>query len=213
MTSNGTRWALLGAAAVTAVGVGVGRTMARRRHRHQPDREDGWYVVRRGVTVDRPVAAVIGFWTDRERLDRALAEWATLEQIDDERWRCVARDPSGVGTEWRAEITVTAPGRLSWRVTDGPEQQGTVELVPAPQDRGTEIRAELRYRSGPLRRALGLARADEPDLRLRDTLRRAKSLIECGQVIDTRRDPSGRTRRQERATDKVRERLATGGRA
>ncbi|MGS2617556.1 SRPBCC family protein [Micromonospora sp. LZ34] len=211
MTSNGTRWAVLGAGALTALG--AARVVARRRRRHQPQRQGGWYVVRRGVTVDRPVEAVLGFWTDRERLDRALAEWATLEQLAENRWRCVARDAAGGGTEWCAEISVVGPGRLSWRVTDGPEQQGTVELVPAPQDRGTEIRAELRYRSGPLRRALGLAAGDEPDLALRDTLRRVKSLIEAGQVIDTRRDPSGRDPAQERATDKVREKLATGGRA
>ncbi|MDO3702010.1 cyclase [Micromonospora sp. C28SCA-DRY-2] len=211
MTSNGTRWVLLGAGALTAVG--VGRTVARRRRRHQPERQDGWYVVRRGITVDRPVDEVIGFWTDRERLDRALAEWATLEQLADNRWRCVARDPAGGGTEWCAEIQVAGPGRLTWRVTDGPAQHGTVELVPAPQDRGTEIRAELRYRSGRLRRAFGLAAGDEPDLGLRDTLRRVKSLIEAGQVIDTRRDPSGRSPAQEAATDRVREKLTTGGRA
>jgi uncharacterized membrane protein len=211
MTSNATRWALLGATTVTAVG--VGRAVARRRRRHQPERRDGWYVVRRGVTVDRPVEAVIGFWTDRERMDRALAEWATLEQLDDNRWRCVARDPDGGDAEWRAEITVEGPGRLRWRVTDGPEQEGTVALTPAPRDRGTEIRAELRWRSGPVRRALGLVRGDEPDLALRDVLRRVKSLVECGQVIDTRRDPSGRGPAQEKATDKVRERLTTGGRA
>lgn len=211
MTSNGTRWALLGATTVTAVG--VGRAVARRRRRHQPERRDGWYVVRRGVTVDRPVEAVIGFWTDRERMDRALAEWATLEQLDDNRWRCVARDPDGGDAEWRAEITVVAPGRLRWRVTDGPEQEGTVELAPAPRDRGTEIRAELRWRSGPVRRVLGLVGGDEPDLALRDVLRRVKSLVECGQVIDTRRDPSGRGPAQEKATDKVRDRLTTGGRA
>ncbi|MGC5032668.1 cyclase [Micromonospora sp. DT229] len=211
MRSNGARWVLLGAATVTAVV--VGRTVARRRHRHQPVKEDGWYVVRRGVTVDRPVEAVIGFWTDREQLDQALAEWATLERIDDEHWRCVAFDDSGAGVEWRAEITVTGPGRLSWRVTDGPDQQGTVELVAAPQGRGTEIRTELRYRGGPVRRALGLAGGNEPDLRLRDTLRRVKSLIECGEIIQTRRDPSGRSARQERATDTMRERLSAGGRA
>ncbi len=58
MTSSATRWALLGAAEVTAVGVGVGvgRMVVRRRQRHQPGKEDGWYVVRRGVTVDRPCA-------------------------------------------------------------------------------------------------------------------------------------------------------------
>lgn len=212
MTSNATRWALLGVATVATVG--VGRAMARRRRRHQPDRQDGWYVVRRGITVDRPMDAVIGFWTDRERLDRALAEWATLEQLDANRWRCVAVDPAGGGTGWRAELTVEGPGRLSWRVTDGPTaQRGSVELAPAPQDRGTEIRAELRWRSGPVRRVLGLATGGDPDLGLRDALRRIKSLVECGEMITTRHDPSGRSRTQERTTDKVREKLTTGGRA
>lgn len=210
MTSNGTRWALAGAATVTAVG--VGRAVARRRRRHQPEREDGWYVVHRGITVDRPMDAVIGFWTDRERLDRGLAEWATLEQVDDNRWRCVASDPGG-GTEWRAEITVDGPGRLSWRVSEGPvAQRGRVELLPAPQDRGTEIRAELRWRSGPVRRLLGLAGGHDPDLSLRSALRRIKSLIETGQVLDTRHDPSGRDPKQERATDRIREQLMVGGR-
>ncbi|MEO3780141.1 cyclase [Micromonospora sp. B11E3] len=210
MTSKATRWALLGAAAVAAAG--VGRTVARRRRRHQPERRDGWYVVRRGITVDRPVAAVIGFWTDRTRLDRALAEWATLEQLDANRWRCVASDPAG-GTEWRAELTVDGPGQLSWRVTDGPyPQQGRVELVPAPRDRGTEIRAELRWRAGWVRRLVGLTGGHDPDLGLRDALRRVKSLIECGQMITTRHDPSGRTPAQELATDRVRQKLATGGR-
>ncbi|NJC10589.1 putative membrane protein [Micromonospora profundi] len=212
MTNNGTRWTLLGVTAVTAVG--VGRAVARRRRRHQPDRQNGWYVVRRAVTVDRPRDAVIGFWTDRERLDHALAEWATLEQLDERRWRCVARDRNGGDAEWRAEITVDGPGALRWQVEDGPvPQHGRVELTEAPQGRGTEIRAELRYRSGPLRRMFGLASGHEPDLALRDTLRRVKALVECGQVIDTRRDPSGRSAAQERATDRMREKLMTGGRA
>ncbi|MFE0593647.1 cyclase [Micromonospora echinospora] len=215
MTSNKTRWTLLGAVVATGGAVGVGRAVAVRRRRRQPERTDGWYVVRRGITVDRPVEAVVGFWTDRERLDRALDEWATLEQLGPNRWRCVARDPSDDGgTEWRADVTVAGPGRLRWEVTDGPvPQEGHVDLVAAPGGRGTEIRAELRYRSaGPLRRALGLARGDDPDIGLRTTLRRVKSLIECGQVVDTHRDPSGRSPRQERATDVVRDRLSAGGR-
>ncbi|MCW3841828.1 cyclase [Micromonospora yasonensis] len=184
MTRNGTRWALAGAAAVAAVG--VSRAMARRRRRHQPEQADGWYVVHRSITVDRPMDAVIGFWSDRERLDRGLAEWATLEQLDDNRWRCVASDPAGGGVEWRAEVTVDGPGRLSWRVTDGPViQHGRVELVPMPPDRGTEIRAELRWRSGPVGRVLGLASGHDPDLALRSALRRIKSLIETGQARDT----------------------------
>lgn len=211
MSSNGTRWALAGGAALAALG--AGRLVARRRRRHQPDREGGWYVVHRGITVNQPVDAVIGFWTNRERLDRGLAEWATLERVDDNRWRCVASDPAGGGIEWRAELTVEGPGRLSWRVTEGPvAQRGRVELVPAPQDRGTEIRAELRWRSGPVRRLLGLTSGHDPDLALRSALRRIKSLIETGQVLDTRHDPSGRSPRQEQATDRIREMLMVGGR-
>lgn len=216
MTSNRTRWALLGAVAATGGAVGVGRLVAGRRQRRQPELVDGWYVVRRGVTVDRPVEAVVGFWTDRERLDRALAEWATLEQLGPDRWRCVARDlDRDGGTEWRAEVTVDGPGRLGWEVTEGPvPQRGRIDLVPAPGDRGTEIRAELRYHpGGPLRRLVGLARGDDPDQRLRDTLRRVKALVECGQVIDTHGDPSGRSPAQERTTDVLRDRLITGGRA
>ncbi|SCG60101.1 SRPBCC family protein [Micromonospora inositola] len=179
MASRGTRWAVAGAA--TAAAIGVGRMVARRRRPHQLERVDGWYVVRRGIIVDRPMEAVIGFWTDRERLDRALAEWATLERLDENLWRCVASDPAGRGTEWRAELTVDGPGRLSWRVTEGPvAEQGRVELVSAPQDRGTEIRTEMRWRSSPVRRALGLTTGRDPEIGLRDTLRRVKSLVETG---------------------------------
>jgi uncharacterized membrane protein len=209
--TNRARWALLTTATVTAAG--VGGLLARRRRRRQPDRQDGWYVVHRGITVDRPVPAVIGFWSDRERLDRALGEWATLRRVDGNRWRCEARDPRGGESEWTAEITVDAPGRLRWRVTDGPmAQEGTVELTPAPADRGTEIRADLRYRSSAAGRLRGLVRGAEPDLLLRSALRRVKSLVECGQVVDTHRDPSGRTQAQEKATDKVRDTLQAGGR-
>ncbi|MET8234682.1 cyclase [Micromonospora sp. NPDC005298] len=184
MANNGTRWALLGVTTVTAAG--VGRAVARRRHRRQPDRQDGWYVVRRAVTVDRPRDAVLAFWTDR----------------------------SGGDAGWPGAVTVDGPGALSWRGVDGSTpQEGRIELVDAPQGRGTEIRAELRYRSGPVRRVFGLVKGDEPDLALRDALRRAKSLIECGEVLDTRNDPSGRSPAQEKATDRARKKLMTGGRA
>ncbi|MEV1075529.1 SRPBCC family protein [Micromonospora parva] len=210
--TNGKRWALLGV--TTATAVGVGRVVARRRHRRQPERQDGWYVVRRAVTVDRPRDEVIGFWADGERRDRALAGWATLTRLDGGRWRCVARDGAGGDTGWRAEITLDGTGALRWRVEDtSTPQEGRVVLTDAPQGRGTEIRVELRYRSGPLRRLVGLVGGDEPDLALRDALRRAKALVECGQVLDTRDDPSGRSGAQEKRTDRMRETLMTGGRA
>ncbi|MEH1011917.1 cyclase [Micromonospora sp. CPCC 206060] len=211
MTSDRTRWTLLATAGVAGAGV----AFAARRRRHQPERRDGWYVVHRGVTVDRPVDAVIGFWSDPERLGTALGATATLRQLDGNRWECTAVEPDGDGTQWRAGITVEEPGQLSWRVVDGPvPQEGRIRLVDAPQGRGTEIRIELRYRyGGPVGRMFGLVTGREPDLRLRDVLRRVKALVECGQVLDTRHDPSGRGPVQEWFTDAVRGKLTTGGRA
>ena len=152
MTNNGTRWALLGVTAATAVG--VGRAVARRRHRHQPERQDGWYVVRRGVTggpapgrgdrlLDRPRTA----GPRAGRVGHVAAARRAALAVRGPR-------PGRRGRpQWRAEITVEGAGTLRWRVEDGPVPQlGRIELTEAPQGRGTEIRAELRYRSGPVRR-------------------------------------------------------------
>lgn len=216
MANNATRWVLLAAVAAAGGVIAAGRRHRRqpeRGHRRQPDRQDGWYVVRRGVTVDRPMQAVIGFWSDQQRLDAAVGEWVALKQLDGDRWHCVARDPVGADHEWRAEITVEGPGQLRWRVPDG-SQEGRIELVAAPAGRGTEIRAELRYRSrGSFGRVFGLVTGHDPDQRLRSVLRRVKSMIECGRVMDTRGEPSGRGPRQEKATNAVREKLMMGGRA
>ena len=162
--------------------VGVGRMVARRRRPLQPSGQDGWYVVQRGITVDRPMDAVIGFWTDRERLDRALAEWATLEQLDDNRWRCVASDPAGGGTEWRAELTVDGPGRLSWRVTEGPVAAAGAGRAGPRARRPGHRDPRPSCAGGPTRSAGCWAWTTRPTTRswaLRDTLRRIKSLVEA----------------------------------
>jgi uncharacterized membrane protein len=212
-------WAAVTVGLAGAATVGVLAT--RRRRRHQPDRRDGWYEVSRGVTVDRPLGQVADFWRDAERLGAALGRPVRVEQVGEERWRVStvqdADDPAD-GADWRAEVTVLASAHeLRWTVDEGPvRQEGRLLLAAAPLDRGTELRAELRYRpAGPAApaRLLGLARGEDPDLRLRDALRRAKSLIECGTVVDTRDDPAGRGPVQSWLTDAARTRLTTGGRA
>jgi uncharacterized membrane protein len=90
---------------------------------------------------------------------------------------------------------------------------GHLELTTAPGDRGTELRVELHYPGSRAGHQAAVLRGRDPDQLLRTTLRRAKSMIEAGEVVSTMDEPSGRNGAAERATKVVREKLSTGGRA
>jgi hypothetical protein len=81
------------------------------------------------------------------------------------------------------------------------------EYAPAPDDGGTEIRVgvstDRRGGAGPFRRLHGAT----PEQQARDTLRRAKSLVETGEVLTTTGQPSGRGPLAEALTTTVTRRL------
>jgi uncharacterized membrane protein len=171
----------------------------------------------RGVTINRPPAEVYRFWRDLQPLARVLDRVARVEWLDDRRSRWVVEGPGPTMIEFTAEITDDEPDRaLSWRSLDSPvPHEGRVEFESAPGRRGTELRVRLAYR--PPAGAVGVAVArftgDEPDLLVRDALRRVKQVLECGEAIRVDGQPSGRGPLQERVTEIVRHRVATGGRA
>jgi uncharacterized membrane protein len=180
-----------------------------------PVRRDGGYVTVRGVTVKRPVDEVGTLWQDPTRLGVVLDRPVELERVDGRRWRCTVPDPAGDGAGWTVGIEAEDSGRsLRWRVEDGPVAcDGRLDLAVAPGGRGTELRVRMHYPArGPLGRAAAKLGGDGPDQVLRTFLRRAKSVVECGQVVSTEHDPSGRGPLAERITDGIRELLAAGGR-
>ncbi|HEY1119308.1 MAG TPA: hypothetical protein VGE43_16460 [Acidimicrobiales bacterium] len=65
-----------------------------------------------------------------------------------------------------------------------------VRVDPAPADRGTELRARLRRRSGPDGPTSRLGGADD-QAELRGALRRAKQLVEVGEVLRVDPAPHG----------------------
>ena len=193
MTRNNARWEVAVAAAAFVAGVGaLGRAVTvvagRLARRHQPE-QDGWYVVRRAVTVDRPLAETAAAWRDPRLLGQVAGGHIRLESLDGRRWTCL-RDDGAVA--WRAEITMDNSDHvLRWRSTDGaPSHEGEVWFVPAPAGRGTEVRVALRRPAGPATRLLDAGTVREPDQRLRDALRRFKSLLECGEVLEPAVGPS-----------------------
>ena len=169
----------------------------------------------RGVTVNRPPAEVYAFWRDLPRLATVL-DRVSVRQLSDDRSQWTVEGPFHRTVEYTAEIVVDEPERaIGWRSVDSPvPHEGRVEFRPAPGGRGTELRAGLSYR--PPAGALGAAAArltgDEPDLLLRDALRRVKQILECGEAIRVDGQPTGRGPVQERVTEAIRHTVATGGR-
>ena len=99
----------------------------------------------------------------------------------------------------REETTVRLTGSranrsLSWETEPGDNQyQGTLILVPAPGDEGTEITLTVRHRSfaGGLGKTLDKLKKTSPDQRVADALRRLKALLEAGEIPTIEGQPVG----------------------
>jgi uncharacterized membrane protein len=205
------------AALTSATAALVALNRARRNGtRHWPLRRDGRYVTLRGITVDRPVDEVYAFWADPRRLAEATGRRATAERLDERRVRWSVAGPAGRTVGWVAELTVEEPPHvLGWRSDSGPvPHEGRAEFSPAPGNRGTELRVGLTYRlpAGTTGAALARLTGDDPDQLLRTALRRAKQLLEAGEIVTLDGQVSGRGPLRQRITEYVDHRLATGGR-
>lgn len=211
MANRASGW--LGVAALGVVGAAAAAAVHHRGKASLPSRQSGGYVTTRVVTVARSMKQACPPWADQEWLSVVLDRPVTVERLDDHRWRYVVGKP-GDGPGQVVETTYGGPdGSIHWRVEEGPMvHEGRLELAVAPGDRGTELRVHLTYPEGRARHRIRALRGDDPDQVLRSVLRRAKSMIESGQVVSTMHEPSGRGPVAERTTNLVREKLATGGR-
>ena len=205
------------AALTSAAAVLVAMNRARRDGaRRWPLRRDGRLVTLRGVTVNRPVDEVYAFWADPQRLAGATGRRATAERLDERRVRWSVAGPAGRSIGWVTELTVEEPPHvLGWRSVSGPvPHEGRAEFTPAPGNRGTELRVGLTYRlpAGSAGAAVARLTGDDPDQMLLTVLRRAKQLLEGGEIVTVDGQVSGRGPLRQRITEYVDHRLATGGR-
>ncbi|MFD0787308.1 cyclase, partial [Micromonospora azadirachtae] len=74
-----------------------------------------------------------------------------------------------------------------------------VRFVPAPGERGTEVRVQLGYAppAGALGRAVAKLFGEEPEQQVRDDLRRFKQVLETGDVVRSEGSPEGISARQQ----------------
>ncbi len=143
--------------------------------------------VRQTVAINKAPEEIYGFWRDLRNLPRFMSHLERVEVRDDRRSHWVAKAPAGRTVAWDAEITEDQPNeRLAWRSLDGADvdNSGEVRFERAPGGRGTILRVEMRYTppGGVFGAMAAKLFGEEPQMQVRDDLRRLKQVLETGEV-------------------------------
>lgn len=138
-------------------------------------------------TIQVAPLELYNFWKQFDNLPRFMEHLERVERLPDGGWRWVAKAPAGKDVEWEADVTQDISGRLiAWRSRPGSQiaNEGTVEFVQAPGDRGTEVRVRLMYEppAGSLGVLVARLFGEEPKQQITDDLMRLKRLIEIGEI-------------------------------
>lgn len=153
--------------------------------------------VRQSFTINAPAEQLYGFWRRFSNFPRFMKHVISVEEIDGNRSHWVVKAPAGRTVEWDAEVVEEAPGRvIAWRTVGDADIRhgGRVEFTPATGGRGTVVAVRMSYESpaGAAGALLAKLFGEEPEMQIRDDLRRFKCLVETGEIPTTEGQPSGR---------------------
>jgi len=153
--------------------------------------------VQKSITVNHPVEEVYRYWHDFQNLPHFMGHLESVQMTADGRSRWKAKGPAGMTVEWDAEVITDRPNMLiAWQSIDGSKimNSGSVHFTPAPGNRGTEVRVELRYEApgGALGAGLAKLLGEEPSVQIGDDLRAFKQVMETGEVMRSDTATQGR---------------------
>jgi uncharacterized membrane protein len=142
------------------------------------------------ITINTPLHEVYQFWDGFQNLPRFMSDFATVEITAANRSHWTVRGPAGISVQWDAEIIETRPDELiAWRTLPGSdvEAAGAVRFRTAPGDQGTEVRQDTWFTlpGGDLGRMIGELVAGGLGVQMGNDLRRAKQLIEIGEIVQS----------------------------
>jgi uncharacterized membrane protein len=152
--------------------------------------------IERSVTVARPIDEVYAFVRNLQNIPRFAAHIERVDDLGGGRIRVLERGAHAHA--WELEIAEERPEEaLVLRHVGEPSAQLSILFTKAPFGRGTEIEAVLdldHERGGAfiLMRALSVLVGEDPDMVVRQDMRRLKMLLEAGEIITTEGQPSGR---------------------
>ena len=152
--------------------------------------------VEESVTINRPIAEVYRFWRNFENLPQFMQHLESVSAREEGISHWIAKGPGGVNVEWDARIINEIDNKLiAWQSLEGSTiaTAGSVNFDETP--RGTRVRVHLQYSppGGKLGAAVAWLSGEEPNLQVREDLRRFKALLETGEIPTTAGQPSGRT--------------------
>jgi len=142
------------------------------------------------VTINRPIAEVYRFWRNFENFPTFMRHLESVSEREGGITHWVATGPAGTTVEWDARIINEIDNKLiGWQSLEGStiSTAGSVNFRDTP--RGTELRVHLQYNppAGRIGAAVAWLFGEEPNLQIREDLRRFKQLIETGEIPTTPR--------------------------
>lgn len=153
--------------------------------------------VEHSVTINHPRADLYRFWRNLENLPRIMRHLESVTVLSPERSHWKAKAPAGHSVEWDAVIINEVENELiAWKSVDEAEvpNAGSVRFGDATGGRGTVVRVVLEYAppAGKLGATIARLLGEEPDVQVREDLRRFKQMLETGEVATTEGQSSGR---------------------
>jgi uncharacterized membrane protein len=133
------------------------------------------------VTIDRPISEVYRFWRNFENLPRFMNHLESVSTREGGISHWVAKGPAGIPVEWDARIINEIDNRLiAWQSLEGSTvaTAGSVHFDETP--RGTQVRVHFQYDppAGKLGAAVARIFGEEPNVQVREDLRRLKQILE-----------------------------------
>jgi uncharacterized membrane protein len=155
--------------------------------------------VEHSVTISRPIAEVYRFWRNFENLPRFMRhlQSVTVREGGISHW--VARAPAGTTVAWDARIINEIENKLiGWQSLEGSTISTAGSVNFDETEHGTRVRIHLQYSppGGKFGAAIAKIFREEPNLQIREDLRRFKALMEAGEIPTTEGQPSGRAHRR-----------------
>jgi uncharacterized membrane protein len=153
--------------------------------------------VEHAVTINRPLTEVYRFWRNFENLPQFMEhlERVSLRDVGISHW--VARGPAGISVEWDARIINEIDNKLiAWQSIEGSTIATAGSVTFDDTEHGTRVRVKLQYNppAGRLGAAVARLFGEEPEIQIREDMRRFKQLLETGEIPTIIGQPTGHSR-------------------
>jgi uncharacterized membrane protein len=150
----------------------------------------------KSVTINKSADELYNFWRNFENLPKFMNHLESVKVLDDKKSEWTAKAPLGYEAHWGAVITEDKENeKIAWRSVENSQipNSGKVEFLPTV-DRGTIVKVTIQYAppAGKLGALASYFLTEEPDTQIAEDLRRFKSLMETGLIMQVEGQPSGR---------------------